>query len=279
MVDLEELTQYYLQALLVAGDYACRIQKSVGLHDAKEGMDNAFSQALTDADLSVQNYIEICTLAKYPQFAFYGEEDDQSLNKKYFPDSSEYILSVDPINGTLYYKDNLPYFDIILTLTKKGELIWVLSYMPRKELIYYAIKGQGTVVLSTAKARERRCGRALKLNAGPGVVLTFRAKHLVDALSPKINIVDNDKHYDPAKPGYTVNGIFEGGISGFAIEQAHIIDWGAYAFLVREAGGFATDFKGAEIPNAYDFPRCRVPSLIVATTRPLHEQMISLLNR
>ena len=94
---IEELVEFFLGLLVMAGDYALAIQPRIAGPAQKDGH-NAWVSALTDADLSVQNFMEVATLARFPSVGFYGEEHAQSLNQKYFPRDGDISVHLDPVN-------------------------------------------------------------------------------------------------------------------------------------------------------------------------------------
>jgi 3'-phosphoadenosine 5'-phosphosulfate (PAPS) 3'-phosphatase len=68
----------------VAAAYARFLQPMIAVLPAKEQGENFFAAALTDADLSIQNLVEVALLGTFPQIRFYGEEHEHSSNTKYF---------------------------------------------------------------------------------------------------------------------------------------------------------------------------------------------------
>lgn len=71
-----------LPQLKVAAGYARNLQPQIAALPAKEKGNNFFAAALTDADLAIQNLIEVALLGAFPQIRFYGEEFEQSRNTK-----------------------------------------------------------------------------------------------------------------------------------------------------------------------------------------------------
>lgn len=84
-MELFELVKRLAALSVTAGAYALKVQDRVAHQPIKSQYDNLFAQALTDADLSVQGFIEVSLLAEFPDIAFFGEEQAHSLNMKYFP--------------------------------------------------------------------------------------------------------------------------------------------------------------------------------------------------
>ena len=164
---VQQLFDYYLSYMPLAGAYALEIQSRIEKHPDKQGMDNPFGAALTDADLSLQNFFEVITLARFPGVAFFGEEEEQSLNMKYFPEGVELKVLLDPIDGTRYYADNLPSFNIIVSIVSQKGFEAAIVYIPGKERCYAARSGEGARVYTRVDLLEGRAGGVLELSLGP----------------------------------------------------------------------------------------------------------------
>ena len=72
MPAITEMVETYLPVLVTAGDYARRIQPLIAGPAQKAGQ-NPWVQAITDADQAVQTFLEITTLAHFPDAGFFGE--------------------------------------------------------------------------------------------------------------------------------------------------------------------------------------------------------------
>ena len=69
-------------------------------------------------------------LAKFPELGFFTEEEKYSYNLKYFSKDNDYVLTLDPINGTRFYKDGLLIFDIIITILHRRKIEAAVAYIP-----------------------------------------------------------------------------------------------------------------------------------------------------
>lgn len=117
-----QVIDFLLPQLALAGQYTVEIQKRVRAHDAKPGS-TPFHQALSDADLSVQAFLEVALLARFPEISFFSEEQAQSLNQKYFPERARFELLLDPVDGTRFYLDSREGYQIIVTLLDGDEIV------------------------------------------------------------------------------------------------------------------------------------------------------------
>ena len=121
-----KILQTLLPHLRVAAGYAQQIQNKIISLPAKDAGDNFLSAALTDADLSIQTMIEVALLGTFPDLAFYGEEYEQSRNTKYFTSTelgtkNDYLITLDPIDGTQYYLDGFDNYQVILSILNAEE--------------------------------------------------------------------------------------------------------------------------------------------------------------
>lgn len=272
------LIEHYLPVLVTAGDYARKIQSKIAADgpEQKNG-GNAWTRALTDADLMVQHFVEIATLASWPDVGFFGEEWQQSANTKYFPVAAETVVHLDPINGTFLYKNQRSGWDIILSIRHAGSLIAALSYMPVRGRFYLAIRGIG------ALTGDRQCGfirdmEPLTTLTGSGVCLTYRAPDVQRQLSAAFecfDIVDDD---DPQRGIDNLNDLFTGKLDAFACRQGDMLDWGAMAFIVAQAGGCATYLDGSGFAAFDAFNPQDTADMLVTTSADTHRRILELLN-
>ena len=200
------MVEYFLPVLVTAGDYAREIQPRIA-GPAKKSGHNAWVQAITDADEQVQAFVEIACLARYPEVGFYGEEQAQSRNARYFPANAATMVWLDPVNGTFLYQNQRPGWDIILSITRDGRLLAAVSYMPAKGRFYLAVRGRGAF---TGDRTCRTLGdmQPLTTRPGSGVCLTYRARDLLAKLRGNFDCFDIVDDYDPARGYDNLNDLF-----------------------------------------------------------------------
>jgi fructose-1,6-bisphosphatase/inositol monophosphatase family enzyme len=182
-----DMVEFYLPVLVTAGDFARGIQPRISgpaqkPDDQKAGQ-NPWVQAITDADHSVQTFVEVATLARFPTAGFFGEERDQSRLTRYFPPEAETMVWLDPINGTFLYKNQRPGWDIILSITHRGRLQAAISYMPVRERFYLAVRGHGAFT-GDRHSRQLATMERLATAAGSAVCVTYQAPDALARLRP-----------------------------------------------------------------------------------------------
>lgn len=271
-----EVLTYLFPFVATAGAYSAQIQDRVGTHAAKDG-ETLFHHALSDADLTIQSFLEVALLRRYPHLSFFSEEQEHSLNAKYFVPDAELEVLLDPVDGTRSYIDNREHYQIIVTIHDRSEIVGALCYMPRRQRCYYASKGQGAFVLSQQEFEQGASGRRLTLAQREGPVLLFNAPDLQAKLSPYMSIKDLITTYSSEPGRYNSTDLIEGLALATLHRPCQAIDAGAIGFIADEAGAIVTDFKG-QAPGSYRGSAKRmVPNVVVAATPEIHTLIIKIL--
>ncbi|MBF4692901.1 inositol monophosphatase family protein [Fusibacter ferrireducens] len=103
-----------------------------------EVKDKLASDVVTDKDIAVERFIKQKLLERFPKDRFIGEEED---SEKGLSNKRTWVL--DPIDGTLNYTKDMPYFGTQLALYEKGVPMLCVIYLPILNEMYYAEQGQG----------------------------------------------------------------------------------------------------------------------------------------
>lgn len=277
-MDYDAMIQYFMPFLATAGDYALAIQRRVqSAPDKTEGA-TAFSQALTDADLSIQNFIEVAALARFPDIAFDPEEAKASINLKYFSPSGPRgcVVFLDPVNGTKFYRDGVPLFDIILTVAENNEIVAAVTYVPARSCYFIGIATQGAYITTRHEYISRALWRNLHLSPTTAPLLTYRCPD--SALVHLRNTFDVralDRDYDPAQWSIVTFSILAGESCGFVkFGGVSVIDWGALAFIAKLAGGIVSDGNGSPIERFPCYPDRTIPSIVAASDAQTHTRIL-----
>jgi fructose-1,6-bisphosphatase/inositol monophosphatase family enzyme len=271
---IADMVDYYLPVLVTAGDFAREIQPRISGPPQKTGQ-NPWVQAITDADQSVQSFIEVATLARFPAASFYGEEQADSRNAQYFPDGAPIKVWLDPINGTYLYKNQRPGWDIILSITQHGQLQAAISYMPVRERFYLAVRGHGA--FTGDRNSCRLAGMApLTTVAGSSVCVTYQAPEALARLRQHWDAFDIVADDDPRRAFDNLDDLFTGRLAAYASVSADLLDWGAMAFIVTEAGGVASGLDGRPF-DGFDNFHTGHRDMLVAGTPALHAALLATL--
>ena len=269
-----------LPYLRIAAAYANRIQSQITALPEKDEGNNFFAAALTDADLSVQNLVEVSLLGTFPHLRFYGEEYEKSGNTKYFRSielgsQDDYLITLDPIDGTRFYLDGHDNYQIILSILNADDFEAVMAISPAQNVYYYALRGEGAYQGSLESDLDN-CSAIAISNPKPVVLLGWDMGFLKPALSEKYQVIDVAKDYDSKVKIPNVNGIFTSQeITGTIIRRGKFIDGGALAFLAREAGCIVTTLDGKSPPPLSECQDYSLPGLIVASSASVHQDLLA----
>ena len=275
-----QIIEVLLPPLRLAAGYAHQIQSKIVAQPAKEGP-NLFSAALTDADLSVQTFVEVALLGSFPNIRFYGEEFEQSYNTKYFRaidlgPEGDYLVTLDPIDGTLFYMDGFPNYQIIVTVLNADGFEAVLAVSPAEGRYYSAFRHQGTRI--GALEEDLDSCQPLKLTANNDTIfLGTRIAPLKPKLSDRYTVISVSDDYSHQTRIPNVNGILNGDLAGVVLSAGKFIDGAALAFLAQEAGCIVTDHHGQPLPRLDQCSDYAWPGLAIATTPEMHRNLITAL--
>ena len=276
MKEVSELLDYITPFILTAGEYSARIQGGVGVHDAKDGA-TPFHHALSDADLTVQSCLEVALLARYPGVSFFSEEQNQSLNAKYFPKMANLEVQLDPIDGTRAYIAGRANYQLILTVHDHSEIVGAVCYMPRLNRCYTAVKGSGAFLRTKDDILSGKTGTPLDLTNIAGPVLVFNRPDLKQVLSKSFDVRDLLNEFDRGEAAYLSTDLIERRASAIVNAPAQAIDAGAIAFISKEGGAIVTDERGGTLSSFRDSPQRTLPFIVVATNKEVHGLVIEAL--
>jgi myo-inositol-1(or 4)-monophosphatase len=263
--------------LKVAAGYARQIQARIAARPSKVS-DSFFGAALSDADLSIQTLVEVALLGTFPNIRFYGEEYELSYNTKYFRaidlgDKGDYLVTLDPIDGTQFYLDGHSNYQIILSVLDWDEFAAVLVLTPAQNTYCYAIRGQGAWQ-GTLDAGLSVCQPLKVGKASPTILLGSGMEPLATKLKDHYRVIQVTKDYSKEIQIPNVNGMLSGDLSGAVIRAGKFIDGAALAFLAQEAGCIVTTHDGNPPPPLHTCHDLQRPGLLMAVSAPVHQHLL-----
>ncbi len=272
----KEIINHLLPFMIAAGRYSVQIQKDIGTHPDKEGS-TIFHHALSDADLTIQSFLEVVLLARFPGVSFFSEEGEHSLNAKYFAHESEFEVLLDPIDGTRSYIDNRDHFQIIVTIHDRSEIVGVVCYMPRRDRCYVAVKGEGAFLLSTEEMTRGARGTRVSITPNNGPILMFNSPELEATLSPHFSVRDLASCYRDGQSEHDSTDLLDSKASAVVLSKCQAIDGGALAFVASEAGASVSHFSGEPMGSFRVSPKRVLPDVIVAADAELNLKLRAVL--
>lgn len=208
-----------------------------GKIEAKNFKSESFTDAVTEIDEKIENFLRTNLNEIIPEVSFVGEEFGGER-------SAETFWLVDPIDGTGNYIRGIPYCTTMLALINRGEVVFSIIYDFVNDVIYHAQKGVGAFKNGNKiQISNRHLGKSY-------LVCEINSKK--DTSRPILNILDEKTsliHHNAA--GYDFVLVAEGKIEGRIMYDpfGKDFDFAPGALLVSEAGGIVRNFKS----NSYDY--------------------------
>ena len=218
---------------------------------------------VTNCDKKVEKILIDELLKARPSYSILSEEIGEINND----DSFKWII--DPIDGTSNFLHGIPHFAISVGLEHNKEIICGIIYDPIKDEMFTAEKGNGSYLNNqrmrvSSRSKLEDC---MIFTGGPKreaknreLALKEYYKFSIKVLTPirKLGSASLDMAYVAA-----------GRCDGFWQRNLNYWDIAAGIILVKEAGGFVTDFNGE---NEYIQNKT-----ILATNAKINKEMIEVL--
>jgi myo-inositol-1(or 4)-monophosphatase len=198
-----------------------------------------------------------------PNYSILSEEIGKISND----DSFKWII--DPIDGTANFLHGIPHFAISIGLENEGEIICGIIYDPIKDEMFVAEKGNGSYLNNqrirvSSRSKLKDC---IIFTGGPKKESKDRELSLKEYnnFSSKILIPIRKLGSASLDMAYVAAGRCD----GFWQRNLNYWDIAAGIILIKESGGFVTDFHGK---NKYLESRT-----ILATNSKINKEMIEVL--
>jgi fructose-1,6-bisphosphatase/inositol monophosphatase family enzyme len=268
-----------LPYLRTAGSYAKQIQRQIQAQPNKDGKgDNFFASALSDADLSIQTMVEVVLLGLFPQVRFYGEEYEQTYNTKYFRaidlgDQGDYLIALDPIDGTQFYLDGHNNYQIILSVLNADEFEAVMAITPGQDLYYYTLRGEGTFKGQLHQPLDDCLPVSIE-SPTKAICLGWHMGEVAPYLRDCYTVFHTKTDYAKDNPIPNFNGLLSGELAGAVLARGQFIDGAALAFMAQEMGYIVTTFDGAVPPPLHRCDNYQRPAMVVAASGEIHQDLL-----
>jgi len=249
-------------AAMEAGDFA--LEQFTRVHVLKEKP--MTKDLFTSVDIECEKRIVKILKKNFPNHTLLTEE--RRLPQKL----KNYAWWVDPLDGSVSYVFNLPYWGVSLALIYAGEPILGVSYFPQPRDLYWATKGGGAF-LNYKKISV--AGHKKVVDGIIGIDYGYRDEREEGVKDVTKKISDEVKYLVTyACTAASIALVAEGKLVGYVHHMARRFDCAAGALLVTEAGGRVTDTSG----NPIDW-RDTKPVHFTCTNRKTHKELISILNK
>ena len=192
---------------------------------------------VTSADVEVEDLIRSLIAARFPADGVIGEEQGETVG------TSGRRWVIDPIDGTTYFAERIPTFEILLAIEdQNGSAVGVIGY-PMSQEVYYAGRGLGCWhqvaskvphLITVSDTRQRRGAWVTTSNPA-----TWSEEFLV-RLHREVMLTSNMKGTAGVASGLTDAMIMAGYPMGYP-------DIAPMPVLLTEACGRVTDLNGNDV--------------------------------
>ncbi len=228
--------------------------------DTKAGQQNL----VTEYDILSQKLIIDTIKGHFPHHHFLAEEENV-----HDAPSKEVIWIIDPLDGTVNFAHNIPFFAVSIAAARGNEILAGAVYHPLLGELYLAEKGGGATLNGRRLAvTETKTFESAMFSTGFPYNVDQNPLHCIDRFSKmavlgvpirRIGVASLDLAY-----------IAAGRFDVFWEVGLHPWDMAAGKLLIEEAGGKVTLYDGSEHPIYRYLP-------LLATNGHLHERMVSYL--
>jgi 3'(2'), 5'-bisphosphate nucleotidase len=237
--------------------------------EQKLGADN-HSEPVTIADKTASRMIVEGLMKSFPADGILSEEETDVIEIRA---ARNRVWMIDPIDGTWGFIKKDGDFGVQIGLTKGGEAILGVVYLPVHNLLYYAARGEGAFLIEGNDDSPKR----LRVSGKADFTEMFLASSR-NHRSPKMHRIIEDfgfrQEIQRGSVGLKV-GLIARQICDIYIHlspRTKFWDTCAPQVILEEAGGQMTDLFGA--PLRYDLPDVQNHNGILASNGAAHERAV-----
>lgn len=247
-------------AAMEAGDFA--LEEFTKIHEYKQKP--MTTDIVSAVDIESEKRIVKIIKQNFPGHTLFTEE--RLLPKK----AKDYSWWIDPLDGSVSYRFNLPYWGVCLALIYKGEPVVAVSYFPQTRSLYSAVRDQGAF----KNYKKINVSETRKLVDGIiGIDYGYRNERREGVKDVTFKLSDEVQYLVTyACTAAAIALVAEGKLISYIHHNGRRFDHAAGALLVKEAGGEVTNTKGKKINW-----KNTDPINFVCSNGKVHEELIRLL--
>ena len=193
---------------------------------------------VTNIDKAIESFLRKEITKKFPKDGIVGEEFKTKKSK------SGFSWIIDPIDGTSNFLHGIPHFAISLALEKKNEIICGIIYDPIKNEMFMAEKEKGAYVNNQRiRVSSRKKLKDCMIFTG-GPIFESKERELSLDEYRKISKFLPSPLRKMGSAALDIAYVAAGRADGFFQRNLNYWDIAAGIIIVKEAGGFITDYSG-----------------------------------
>lgn len=248
---MHPLVNIGIQAARKAGQIMLRSMDQ--LHALKI-QQKGFNDFVTNIDVACEQMIIEIIRKAYPSHDILGEESGLSepSYKVNNPHVDQVTWIIDPLDGTTNYMHGLPQFCISIGIMIKNRIEHAIIYDPHHDELFTASHGCGAQ-LNEKRIRVSPETPLERTLIGTGI--PFRRTEESEEFNDRLDIyLQLLKRLAPQVAGIRRGGsaaldlayVAAGRLDGFFEQELKIWDIAAGSLLIKEAGGYITDYQGQD---------------------------------
>lgn len=257
----EEYLTFAKELSLIAGKI---LKDSFGKLDPKQIELKGPHDLVTSIDKKVERLYAKAIKKSYPDTGIIGEEGTSVNTDK------EYVWVIDPLDGTTNYSIENPFFCTTICLLKNREPVIAVIYEPITDNLYYAEKSKGAFKngrrIHVSKQGDIKKAMLLYCHAVDEASME-QAEHY----AVKLKLASRDASRLRAA-GCEMALVAKGVCEAYLMNKLPLWDLAAGALIVREAGGWATDFNGNDWKPGDG-------NIIVSNGTKIHDEVLKIVNK
>ncbi len=251
--------------LNIAVSAARRAGKIITQHYEQLDPDKISEKGLNDLVTYVDTTSEraiIDTIQKaYPNHGILGEESGEHPG-------DEFTWIIDPLDGTMNFVHGFPQFAVSIGIRQRNQMEHAVVYDPLSQDLYTSTRGSGT------QLNNRRIRVSKQETMRSALLGAFNDYLPVSSTKSELNITQllAEKGAETRKNGSAALNlayVAAGRLDGFWESDLKPWDIAAGILLVREAGGFVSDFQGEN-----EFFKS---GNVIAGTRRVHQELLNII--
>lgn len=198
---------------------------------------------VTIADKKTEEFIREALMQAFPEHGILGEEFGEEVR------SSEYMWTIDPIDGTRSFIRGIPLFGTLLALLRKGEPVVGVMVLPALKETYTSALGLGTYCNGT-QIRVSATQTLETAIVSCGDIPTFESARKTELLQGLMKRAELCRGYTDC---FGHGLVARGAVDAMIDPIVSLWDIAALACIIREAGGEYCNFEGTQDLNSSSF--------------------------
>ena len=226
------------------------------------------SEPVTQADRVANEMIVAALGAEFPDDGILAEESIDTFHRL----EKERVWMIDPLDGTNGFIDGNGDFAVQIGLVENGEALLGVVYQPVIDVLYRAVRGEGTWIERAESEPERaRVSDQRELHR---MRLAASRSHRSPRMDRVVKSFDVKEEVRRGSVGIKVGLICEQQCDLYVHLSPRTKQWDTCApqVILQEAGGRLTDLFGQ--PLRYNVPEVQNRNGLVASNGVAHDQII-----